>query len=577
MKIFLTIFFLILVSSNIPAQDYTKEQLDSLYKKFVWLRTGDKVHADRLVEIDPADKKCGFGIISDIKHNLENFTPEQQSVLAKILQRPVKETSIISPSGHFRIHYDRTGSEAPNYNPTLTADENAMQVALAVDSSYNFEVIFLGYLPPPSDNGEGGDDLYDIYLTAQNSYGFTQSESSLGGQKYASHIQIHFAFPLGSFYTSGLSAMRVTVAHEMHHSIQIGNYTGDKTDIDLYFYEITSTSMEEFVYDDVNDYYAYMHNYFNNPGKPFARKQTSADGYDLAIWNIFLRDTFDYNIIKRQWELLPQMRALNAIAASINERGSTFGSEFNKFGLWTFFTNYRAVSGEYFEEAEAYPKIRTTTTIDFHSNSPPVLVSARPTSNNFITFVSSIILGDTLVSLITNTDYISGVDSISKTSEFEYTLSDDSIDGSARLTNNYFAKLNVAQPTFWGVAEMLYNQDLMTYQIIRRDSTVFQPSSNKAFYAYPNPFYYKKRYRNDCDCVEILIDPGNESSADLNVYTSAMELVYSENLPFINTITGRKVIRWTEIRNLDLASGVYIYVTNIGDKTSVGKLVIFNE
>jgi hypothetical protein len=578
MKLFLTLFFLFAVNSFISAQDYTKEQLDSLYAKFIRIRSTDKDRIVKPVEIDIADRKCGFGIVSDVTRNLRNFTPEQRSVLAKILQRPEKDTSIVSPSGFFRIHYDRTGNEAPNYNPTLTADENAMQVALAADSAYNFEVNFLGYPPPPSDNGEGGDGLYDIYITtAGGFYGFTQPESFLGGQKYSSHIQIHYAYPHGSFYTEGLSAMRVTVAHEMHHAIQIGNYTGDKTDIDLFFYEITSTSMEEFVYDDVNDYYAYMHSYFNNPGKPLGRSQTSSDGYDLAIWNIFLRDNFDYNIIKRQWELLPQMRALNAIAASLSERESTFGSELNKFGIWTFFTDYRAVAGEYFEEAEAYPKIRSITTIDFHSNSPPVLVNAKPTSNNFITFVSSIIPGDTLVSLISNTDYISGVDSINKTFDFEYTLSDDSIDGSTRLTYNYFAKLNVAQPTFWGIAEMLYNQELLNYQVIRRDSSVFPSSTGKDLYAYPNPFYYNKRYRNDCNCVEILIDPETESNVDFNVYTPAMELVYSASLPFVNTISGRKVIRWTKIRDLDLASGVYIYVTKIGDETSAGKLVIFNE
>ncbi|PKN83278.1 MAG: hypothetical protein CVU46_17385, partial [Chloroflexi bacterium HGW-Chloroflexi-8] len=32
-------------------------------------------------------------------------------------------------------------------------------------------------------------------------------------------------------------------------------------------------------------------------------------------------------------------------------KGSSFKEEFNKFGLWTYFTNSRAVPGKYFEEA----------------------------------------------------------------------------------------------------------------------------------------------------------------------------------------------------------------------------------
>ncbi len=37
-------------------------------------------------------------------------------------------------------------------------------VAIAADSAYNFEVNYLGYPPPPPDNGVGGDDKYDIYI-----------------------------------------------------------------------------------------------------------------------------------------------------------------------------------------------------------------------------------------------------------------------------------------------------------------------------------------------------------------------------------------------------------------------------
>ena len=87
--------------------------------------------------------------------------------------------------------------------------------------------------------------------------------------------------------------------------------------------------------------------YFNNPGQAFALN----NGYNLAHWNIFLKDKFGYDIIKRQWELFTQFRALNAIVTSLNEAGTTFGSKFNEFGAWTFFTNYRTIPGKYFEEA----------------------------------------------------------------------------------------------------------------------------------------------------------------------------------------------------------------------------------
>ena len=260
--------------------------------------------------------KCAFIIVNQVKKNVEKYSPEKQKILKSLLQRPVMDTSMTSPSGFFRIHYDTTGIDKPAYNSSLSVKENVEEVGLALDSAYNFEVNFLGYPPPPSDNNAGGDNLYDIYISyANGAYGFTTLEQALGNQKYTSFIQIHYSFGSG-FYTHGFDAMRVTVAHEFHHSIQIGNYTGEKYDvnIDAFFYELTAVSMEEFVYDDVNDYYAYLPHYFNNTGKSFGIFSfNTVDGYDLAIWNIFLKDKFGFDIIKKQWELIPQMRALLAM------------------------------------------------------------------------------------------------------------------------------------------------------------------------------------------------------------------------------------------------------------------------
>ncbi len=120
---------------------------------------------------------------------------------------------------------------------------------------------FLGYLPPPSDNGEGGDNLYDIYVndfTGLILYGQTKFDFSDGGTG-PSFMEIENDF--SSYPTKGINAARVTAAHEFHHAIQLGSYIYRASD--LYFYEITSTSMEEFVYDSVNDYYNYLENYFN--------------------------------------------------------------------------------------------------------------------------------------------------------------------------------------------------------------------------------------------------------------------------------------------------------------------------
>ena len=77
-------------------------------------------------------------------------------------------------------------------------------------------------------------------------------------------------------------------------------------------------------------------------------------GYDIAIWNIYLQKNFGFEILKNQWEQIPNKSALEAIALSIFQQGSTLGNELNKFGIWSYFTDSRAIPGRYFEEANNY-------------------------------------------------------------------------------------------------------------------------------------------------------------------------------------------------------------------------------
>ena len=276
------------------------------------------------------------------------------------------QTSIVSPSGFFRIHYDQTGFNRPAYVSSLSADQNAAEVSEALDSVYRFEVNYLGFLPPPGDNGAGSDDKYDVYIQNQGAglYGYTEPESKVGTVNWTSFIVIDNDY-IG-YYSSGIDGMLVTVAHEFHHGIQVGNYSvpdpnSPYRDSDVYFYEITSTSMEEFVYDTVNDYYAYMQSYFQNPQSAMPGQ----NGYNLAIWNMYLQQAFGFDILKQQWELIPSTSAILSINNTILNAGSSFPGELNKFGIWTYYTNIRTIPGSYFEEAANYPLIRPTSTLTF--------------------------------------------------------------------------------------------------------------------------------------------------------------------------------------------------------------------
>jgi hypothetical protein len=560
-RLFVIIFIAVLNYNFLFAQNLSREEFDSLYTKFIQLSAPELLpQTDQPAELSLVDRKCGFGIVSQIKLNIEQFTLEQQNTLNLILQRPSKQASMVSPSGFFRIHYDLNGSEVPNYDPLLTVEENVQQVALAADSSYRFEVDYLGFPDSPNDNGAGGDNLYDIYITnADQNYGFTEPEDHLGSEKYTSYIEIHYDFQGQGFATHGLDAMRVTVAHEFHHAIQMGNYILRLDD--RFFYELTSTSMEEFVYDDVNDYYAYMKNYFDNPQRTFPIN----NGYNLALWNIYLQVNFNFGVIKRQWELMPNQRAMIAIGNSLLERGSTFASEYNKFGVWTYYTGFRSVAGQFFEEAENYPLINPFALPAFTPPAQSIEIDAQICSNNFIKFNISI-NNDTLDAIITNGNLSAIYSTPSQINTFSYTLFSDGSVGNRELTADYSSNFYAADPSWWSVSEILNGL------LVRQDSTIIPGVIVTESYVFPNPFRYNGN-------VSISIEGKQGEELSFNVYSSDMSLVYSiqksANILLNNTIG----VSWDGLDNNGnkLASGVYIYVIKEGDEVVKGKVVIFNE
>ena len=204
------------------------------------------------------------------------------------VDRPSSDESI--EIGYFRIHYYTDDINMPKQglgnNAEPYADNNnnghpdyVDEVGEAANYSYNFIVNNLGYqnaLSIISDCDEniqsitdpnhcinlGGDSLYDIYIQNLDAndyvseYGWNYGSS--GNIEGASFIIIDNGFtevdedgnPL--YYTTGLDAMRTTVAHEFFHAIQrqFRDFDGNNQ----YFYEMSSAWIEDIIYPDINDY-----------------------------------------------------------------------------------------------------------------------------------------------------------------------------------------------------------------------------------------------------------------------------------------------------------------------------------
>ncbi|MEN8193900.1 MAG: MXAN_6640 family putative metalloprotease [Bacteroidota bacterium] len=566
------LIFILLISSHLFAQS-----IETLYNSILTLGNKSPEPSTSIMSVeDDYNKKCGFGIISQTKARFNQFNTSQQKVIAEILSRPVRQKSVVSSSGIFRIHYDTDGIHAPNY---FSGSANNIQLSLdsliiALDSSYNFEINILGYIPPPDDEGDGGDNLYDIYISSLGSgfYGYTEYEKRTEDNRYKSYIVIDNKMNVP---TPGINGARVTAAHEFHHAIQVGSYRPPLTG-DVYYHEITSTSMEEFVYDNINDYYNYLPIYFRNPERRFTYSNGNT-GYDRVIWNIYLKEKFEkegndpnkgLEIIKKSWEIMRNYNrtAIEAISLALVENGLNMKSSYNDFGVWCYFTNYRAQNGKYFSEASEYePLIKPIQNpIKYQPSKESYIMNIQPLANNYMIFdLSYSGINDTLISIVTNGDIESSHQDPFPSIQYTYSLMTNNEDGAIHIVNEYYSKIESNSN------EYLVESDIFNDQVVK-GATI-----TKSNFVYPQPYIYDKQYTVQSS-LSIPVKNSLIPRANLYIYSISMDLVFSERLAIESN---ERVVKWNGLDKYGnkLSSGIYIYVTETDGQILKGKLAIINE
>ncbi len=566
MKLLKIVFLSTMLTSVVFSQN-----TDSLFQELLRIRGIVKEPAYTTITSDSHKPiKCGFPIIGQLLEHSHELSLDKQAQLKILLQRPERETSKVSPGGFFRIHYDLSGSHAPAYffdgnEPLIDSSVNAL--AAAFDSSYRYEVDFLGYPPPSPDDGEGGDNRFDVYIgdIGPPTYGLT-TWSTGSGNIFDIYIEVDNDF-LGGFPegSEGINGAMVTAAHEFHHAIQLDNYGFFSNDI--YYHELTSTSMEEFVFDEVNDYYNYLSSYFYSPDRDIA----SYSGYDLAQWNIYLRQKFEnegdpekgFDIIKRSWEILSQDRvAIRSLSQSLFEHGTTFKNEFGTYGLWCYFTGHRAKPDLYFSEGENYPLLYMRK----YDYTPPKkryeLRALEPASNYYMEFMLITENSrDTLISIITNNDIDNSGATFPETISADYYLTTEYEPGAVNIVNDYYSIIESDNPGFLSEAN-IFNS------IIVSGDTLIRATVD---YAFPQPFRYSDNY------IFIPVKNNNLGFADLKIYTVGLDLIYEGRE---SIIPGEKiVVRWDgrDSNGNKVSTGVYIYATSSEDNILTGKFVIYND
>lgn len=273
------------------------------------------------------------------------------------------DRSALSPSGNFRIHYTLSGDHAVQFTNINEIPEYVIEAGLAADSAYNIIVNELGFLPPIRDNGLDGDE-YDIYIKEYNGtyYGETPVSS---GTNYATYLIIDNDFSEPNYYTKGLDALRVTIAHEFFHMVQL-RYSNpfESYDTNPNWFEISSVWFEEKCYPEINDYQLYVQSNFNKSSFPNINGDY-ADSYGHGIFGEVLDKEYgvkqNKHIMLDIWEHLSTREATANLDQVLSSSlwHSSLKDALGKYSLYNVFTGSRAVDGLYYDDAADLPEIKT--------------------------------------------------------------------------------------------------------------------------------------------------------------------------------------------------------------------------
>jgi len=511
--------------------------------------------------------KCGLPGVFHALGIRHTASGELLQSAARVLARPVMQTSV--QRGAFRVHFDTSGIHAP-----ALLDQTGVQIpgsALAyvdslfayLDFVHPFESMTLGYGPLIGDGTLGGGPEYDIIVMELGSmYGYTTPDSwPFEGGTATSFITIDNDFTfVRPTRNRGLPGLRVTLAHELHHALQIGNY-GYWTD-HAFFYEITSTWMEDVVYPDVDDYLNYLGSYsghFRQPDKPFSSNDLIM--YSRSVWGHYISKKYGQDMMRLCWEQIRNAPPLQAIDNALRSRGVDFSTAFAEWTLWNLFTGARSDPAQYYPDGADYPSM-VQVPIDYVPPGRDLSGSLAALGSRYYQIMRN---SDTMTVILNNMD-LAGAGSASPPSRpYTYHFKSSQADASYRLTPlGIYALLDVPDISAW-----------TTWYVV--GDTVrpnYDPDALAEGRSFPNPFRPGLHARL---CLPIKTE--DQVRGTLTIYSAGMDLVYTSPSALSSLYLDRQMFFWDGKDNngRTVPSGVYVYVLELADRRVRGKIALVRQ
>jgi hypothetical protein len=524
---------------------------------------------------DTGTIKCATPFVLAIRLRWNQLAPQSRTRLSSILQRTPLQTSRLSPSGKFRIHYDTTGSNQPaliaagqdvpnSYNAYVDS------VGAILDYVWDYEIDTLGYAPPLPDGTQGGGPEYDVYIVdlGPGVFGYTDWDPNDpgalvngGNVRYPTFMTIDKDFL--TLRTPGMNGLKVTCAHEFHHAIQMGGY-GMWTESDFYFNELTSSWMEDVVYTQVNDYYFDVVNYFqgfrDSQGFPLSftyYNRASFAGYERCIFGHFLAKRYGRDIMREIWTGMRTEPFIESARDVFARHGTDWATEFSTFTYWNYFTADRADTVRFYPEGKYYPRFEPNFSTDFSSstNTSSISSGAYPLSSSMFEF-HLLAQQDTVSAIVANTDVnaVLGGDGGVRQLEIDLTKGVLSIPH-VSLADGYNAGISTIEPNQW-----------RTFYTLASTKTDIPKLKLQAS---PNPFRI-----TEASQLLLPLDGAPGSRASVYFLSSSLTLQYSAEFDVENQFGNQFIaVPSSEIRSR-LSSGIYFVVAKIAGNEYTWKVAI---
>lgn len=256
-------------------------------------------------------------------------------------------------SEHFTLHYTLSGTDAV----TTSFRDSTLSI---LEQMWSFQVSETGFSPPPG-SGDGKVHVYlkDMITPYGLVYGQTVPLNQYGGTDVEAYIEIDNDFLNQGYTARGLNGLRVTIAHEFFHAIQMGYRYSPQYH---YFYEWGSTWMEDYAFPEINDYIYYINDFFETPEASIRSAMGNIEYAHCLLFQTIELNSGSIAIVN----ILENFKEIDGdpfqcIKNAVVQDGYSVDELAMDYLIYCMFTGERSVADFGFQDASIMPEIELST------------------------------------------------------------------------------------------------------------------------------------------------------------------------------------------------------------------------